>query len=86
MALDLPMRKDLIPFLHDLDEGVLAHGGRLYCAKDVCTRPETFAAMYPRLEEFQEVKARLDPKHLFSSSMARRLRIVPAQIGGMDAK
>ena len=86
ITLDLPMRKDLIPFLHGLDERVLEHGGRLYCAKDVCTLPETFAAMYPRLEQFQEVKARLDPNHRFSSTMARRLRIVPAQIGGMHAK
>jgi FAD/FMN-containing dehydrogenase len=71
------MRKDLIPLMQQMDEIVLAHGGKLYCAKDVSTLPETFAAMYPRLDEFKAIKARLDPDNRFSSTMARRLRIVP---------
>jgi FAD/FMN-containing dehydrogenase len=75
------MHKNLIPFLRELDKGVLECGGRLYCAKDVCTLPETFAAMYPRLDEFRGIKARLDPDTLFSSTMARRLGIVGGQGG-----
>lgn len=78
ITLDIPMRADLIAFLRSLDEIVLAHGGRLYCAKDAATLPETFAAMYPALERFRAIKNRLDPEHLFSSTMARRLGIVSA--------
>jgi len=75
-TMDIPMRADLAPLLHALDEHVLGCGGRLYCAKDSTTRPETFAAMYPRLDELRAIKARLDPTNRFSSTMARRLRIV----------
>jgi FAD/FMN-containing dehydrogenase len=46
--------------------------------------PETFAAMYPRLDEFRAIKARLDPDNVFSSSMARRLGIVDGATGGPD--
>lgn len=74
-TMDIPMRPDLIALLHALDKHVLDCGGRLYCAKDSTTLPETFAAMYPRLDELRAVKARLDPNNRFSSTMARRLRI-----------
>jgi FAD/FMN-containing dehydrogenase len=40
------------------------------------TTPEAFAAMYPRLPEFQAVKAKIDPNHRFVSSQARRVGIV----------
>jgi FAD/FMN-containing dehydrogenase len=76
LALDLPVRAGLVPFLHELERLVLAHGGRVYLAKDATTTPEAFRAMYPRLEEFRAVKARLDPRGLLSSSLARRLGIV----------
>ena len=81
ITLDFPVHKDLQPFLLELDKGVLQYGGRLYCAKDAMTIPETFAAMYPRLDEFREMKARLDPENVFSSSMARRLKIVNERMG-----
>jgi len=76
LTLDVPMKTGLVAFLQDLDAYVLAHGGRLYLAKDATTRPETIHAMYPRLDAFRAVKAQLDPKGRLSSSMARRLRIV----------
>ena len=63
-------------FLHQLDDVVLKHGGRVYLAKDAALKPEAFAAMYPNLDRFRAVKQKLDPKGLFSSSLARRLRIV----------
>ncbi|MGH9317107.1 MAG: FAD-binding oxidoreductase [Thermoanaerobaculia bacterium] len=75
LALDLPVSDGLVPFLKSLDTLVLRHGGRLYLAKDAVTTPESFAAMYPRLEEFRAIKARLDPKNRLSSSLARRLGI-----------
>jgi decaprenylphospho-beta-D-ribofuranose 2-oxidase len=77
LALDLPVSDGLVPFLKGLDALVLRHGGRLYLGKDAVTTPESFAAMYPRLEEFRAIKARLDPKNRLSSSLARRLGIAP---------
>jgi FAD/FMN-containing dehydrogenase len=77
LALYLPVTIGLVPFLNELDSLVLRHGGRLYMAKDAVTTPESFAAMYPKLDAFRAVRARLDPKNRFSSSLARRLRIVP---------
>jgi len=40
--------------------------------------PATFAAMYPRLDAFREIRARLDPRNLLSSSLARRVGILPS--------
>lgn len=76
LALDIPMRPGLLEFLRELDALVLEHEGRLYLAKDAAMAPETFAAMYPRKNEFLEVKHRLDPQGKLSSRMARRLNLV----------
>jgi len=39
-------------------------------------RPEHFVEMYPNLERFKAIKARVDPEQRFASSQARRLGIV----------
>jgi len=79
LALDLPNTgEDLVRLLHELDETLVALGGRVYLAKDSVTRKEAFAAMYPRLGEFLELKSRIDPENRFSSSQARRLGLAPA--------
>lgn len=76
LALDLPNTgPDTVQFLRELDAVVLHHGGRVYLAKDACLTPESFRAMYPRLGEFESVKARIDPHNRFSSSLSRRLEI-----------
>ncbi len=77
LALDLPVASGLIPLLRELDGLVLDYGGRIYLAKDALMTAPTFAAMYPRVEQFREIKNRIDPGGLFSSSQARRLGIVP---------
>lgn len=80
LALDIPIKDaSLFPFLRELDELVIKHGGRVYLAKDSTLDPESFKVMYPRLDEFLAVKNRIDPDHLFSSSMARRLNILEAR-------
>lgn len=76
LTLDIPNHTGLIPFLHEMDRILLEYGGRLYLAKDGAAKPETIAAMYPRLEEFKEIRKRLDPRGVLSSNMARRLGIV----------
>lgn len=67
---------DLPPLLRELDAILLDHGGRVYLAKDAVTDAATFRAMYPRLPEFQRVKARIDPTNRFASDLARRIGII----------
>jgi FAD/FMN-containing dehydrogenase len=76
LALDIPVARGVVPFLHELDRMTLDHGGRIYLAKDAVLRAEDFAAMYPQLESFRAIQRKLDPKRLMSSSLARRLKIV----------
>lgn len=59
--------------LDDLDAEVIAAGGRHYLAKDSRMSATTMAAGYPRLAEWQAVRARLDPEGVFRSDQARRL-------------
>lgn len=77
LALDIPHRRGLEALVEQLDRVVLDVGGRLYLAKDALMSPGTFRATYPQLESFREVKARIDPEHRWSSSLARRLEICP---------
>ena len=76
LAVDIPKAPGLTDFLYELDRVVLEHGGRLYLAKDGSMTADTFAKMYPRLDEFKTVQRRLDPQGVLSSDQARRLGIV----------
>ncbi len=75
LALDLPMdgSPELAAMLRAFDHRVAGAGGRVYLAKDSCLDPAVLPTMYPRLEEWREVAARLDPGHRFTSDLDRRL-------------
>ena len=75
LALDLPATEGILGFCRELDEITLEHGGRTYLAKDSTLVASTFARMYPRLPEFEKIKAQLDPNNRFQSSLSRRLKI-----------
>lgn len=77
ISLDLPAPgAALRSVVQQLDETVLRYGGSVYLAKDSCLGPESLPAMYPQLDEFRAIKARLDPQGRFSSSLARRVGIM----------
>ncbi len=75
-AIDFPVRDGLAPFLRSLDEEVLDAGGRVYLGKDAFLAADMLPRMYPRLDEWRAVKAKVDPTNVFTSSLARRVGLV----------
>jgi decaprenylphospho-beta-D-ribofuranose 2-oxidase len=77
LALDLPRAAaGLEQALVRCDELVAAAGGRVYLSKDSRLRPDALAAMYPRLDEWRELRARLDPLERWRSDLGLRLGLV----------
>ena len=75
LAVDLPLRRGLGTLLDRLDQIVTGAMGRVYLAKDSRLSPESFRAMYPRFDEFESIRATIDPDGVFRSDLARRLQI-----------
>ncbi len=79
MALDYPVtvanRKRLWGLCHEMDEMILAAGGRFYLAKDATMRPGTPRRYLPErnLERFTALKQRCDPEGMLSSNLYRRV-------------
>jgi len=74
LALDVPIGAAVLGGLLDrLDEEVLAAGGREYLAKDSRLPASAIAHMYPRLDQWREIKRAADPHGVFTSDLARRL-------------
>jgi decaprenylphospho-beta-D-ribofuranose 2-oxidase len=74
LAVDVPVRvRGLAQTLDELDDVVLSAGGRLYLAKDSRAVAATIAAGYPGLDDFRELRRRLDPNGVFVSDLSRRL-------------
>ena len=74
VALDLPMQGPRTQWLVDeLNDIVIAAGGRIYLAKDALTRPEHLQAMEPRLAAWNAVRRRWDPEGRLRSSLSKRL-------------
>ncbi len=75
LALDFPAKPGVIELLDRLERITLDHGGRIYLAKDGAMKAESFAQMYPKLDEFRAVLDRIDPDRVMDSDMSRRLKI-----------
>ncbi len=82
LALDVPASGVAVAALLDgLDELVVEAGGRIYLSKDSRMRAELVPAMYPQLDRWREVRSALDPCHVLSSDMDRRLDLSGAHSG-----
>ncbi|MFG2603708.1 FAD-binding protein [Streptomyces sp. NPDC048514] len=76
LTVDIPAAlPGLAAFLDELDEAVAAAGGRVCLAEDSRLRPDLLGAMYPRVADFRDLRARLDPRGVFVSDLARRLHL-----------
>lgn len=77
LTLDLPAASHgLAALLHGLDDVVLGAGGRHYLAKDAHATPEAIRRGYPRLDEWREARASVDPTGVWASDLSRRLRLL----------
>lgn len=77
LALDIPNHAGLTNFVEDLNFITMRYGGRLYLAKDQLMTDKMFKETYPHWTKFQEIKMKIDPDIHFSSTMARRIGLVP---------
>ncbi len=75
LALDLRAGVATVELMHRLERETLDRGGRVLPASDAHLTDHGFAAMYPRLDEFRAVLARIDPEMRMQSDLARRLRL-----------
>ena len=75
LTVDLPIEDGLERLCNQLDERVVAAGGRVYLAKDSRLGAATFRQMYPRLDDFLRVRRQIDPTGMFTSDLARRLHL-----------
>jgi decaprenylphospho-beta-D-ribofuranose 2-oxidase len=78
VTVDFPIAPGLHRFCDELDELVLAAGGRLYLAKESRTTGATFKRGYPRFDEWRKARDAVDPDGVFVSDMARRLELTKA--------
>lgn len=76
LAVDVPVSTPgLGAALDDLDEQVVAAGGRHYLAKDSRALGSTIAAGYPTLPRFRALRDDVDPDRVFVSDLSRRLSL-----------
>ncbi|HSG82371.1 MAG TPA: FAD-binding oxidoreductase [Gemmatimonadota bacterium] len=78
LAMDIPWRgRGFEAVLNRLDAMVIRLGGRVYLTKDARLSAESLRRMYGRLDEWLEIKKRVDPDNRFASDLARRLELLP---------
>jgi FAD/FMN-containing dehydrogenase len=79
IAVDLPVRSWTQGVVDELNEIVIAQGGRIYLTKDAFTRREHYARMEPRLPEWQRIRRLWDPERRLRSLQSTRLLDEPEE-------
>lgn len=69
-------RENLWALCREMDEIVLAAGGRFYFAKDLTATARSAERAFPGLARFRELKRELDPAGVLTSDLAQRLALV----------
>jgi FAD-linked oxidoreductase len=64
---------DWRPFFRAVEEVMRSYGGRPHWGKRHSQTAESLAKLYPRWEEFQALRARLDPERVFSNEYTDRV-------------
>lgn len=72
-AIDFPITASLGALCAELDRMVIDAGGRVYLGKDAFLDAASLPAMYPRLDEWRAIKARVDPRGVFRSHLSDRV-------------
>lgn len=75
LTLDFPVNDCNLALIDRIDAISRDHGGRIYLAKDALASPKGFAAGYPRLEAFRQVRRHYELDRHFQSHLSRRLEI-----------
>ncbi|PNG26269.1 FAD-binding oxidoreductase [Methylocella silvestris] len=75
LALDLAMDRGVFEFLDEIDDIVVAAGGRIYLAKDARQSRATFEAGYPELDRFREIRREIGAERAVASRLSDRLGI-----------
>jgi len=73
LAVDLPAHAASLQAVREANRQVADWGGRVYLAKDALLEPGEFRAMTPRLDEWLELRGRLDPQGRWQGDLSRRL-------------
>ena len=74
ITVDVPAgHRGLGELLDDLDVAVTEAGGRTYFAKDARTDRRLVPTMYPQLDDWRGIVRGVDPDHLMTSDLDRRL-------------
>jgi FAD/FMN-containing dehydrogenase len=78
LALDFPVtrrnKNSLWDLCHEMDDLVVAAGGRFYFAKDATLSSQTASAFLgDAIGKFLEIKRQLDPECLLQSNLSRRI-------------
>jgi decaprenylphospho-beta-D-ribofuranose 2-oxidase len=73
IAVDMACTTETQRIVDQLNDMVVAAGGRIYLTKDRFTRAEHYRAMEPRLPRFQAARAKYDPQRRLKSAQSVRL-------------
>jgi decaprenylphospho-beta-D-ribofuranose 2-oxidase len=84
LALDFPrLASGLDAELAALDQLIAGAGGRVYLTKDARMAPDALQAMYPRLEEWRDIRDGMDPEGMWRSDLALRTGLLRSDARGV---